>query len=54
MWKQRKLDKAREEEDRTRRIPEKRRRDSPPSKDQYVTGYWNKKLMEMKESDKSK
>ena len=57
MWKQRKLEKGREEEEEGGRRPEKRKRDSPPSskeQNNYVSGYWNKKLMEMKGGDKSK
>ena len=55
MWKQRKLEMEAEDK-RSDKRSDKRRKENPPSQKggEYVSGYWNKKLMELKEKDTSR
>ena len=57
MWKQRKMESERpskQTDSGTDRGTDKRRKENAPAKGEYVTGYWNKKLMELKEKDNSR
>ena len=55
MWKQRKLD-AEAEGKHSEKRSDKRRKENPPSQKsgEHEPGYWNKKLMELKEKDTSR
>lgn len=55
MWKQRKLEMEAEDKKSDRRTDKRRKENAPSQKSgEYVSGYWNKKLMELKEKDTSR
>ncbi|KAL5246495.1 hypothetical protein ACHWQZ_G018646 [Mnemiopsis leidyi] len=55
MWKQRKLEMEAEDKKTDRRTDKRRKENAPSQKsEEYVSGYWNKKLMELKEKDTSR